>query len=114
MPSEIVRYKDSPSQSVVFTSSEGTTGGFALSAFAGAMIHVTGITGGATTLTWKVRETGESATTFTLASALDVAKTTTVSAVNRAYDIPDEAYAAAYVLATTNAGTVTCRVIVKA
>lgn len=112
MPSEIVRWNSGPSQDVVFTNSDATTGGFNMAVFSGAVIHVVSVAGGATTLTWKIKERMDSATAYTLADSSDAAQTTTVQA-GRAYAVPDAAFAAGYVLATTNAGTVTCRVIVK-
>lgn len=112
MPSEIVRWNEGPSQNVVFTNADGTTGGFNMAVYSGAIIHVVSVAGGATTLTWKVKERESSATAYTLADSTDAVQTTTVQA-GRAYAVPDAAFAAGYVLATTNAGTVTCRVIVK-
>lgn len=112
MPSEIVRWNDGPAQNVIFTNADNTTGGFSMAVFSGAIIHVTAVSGGATTLTWKVKEKADSATAYSLADATDAVQTTTVQA-NRAYAVPDAAFAAGYVLATTNAGTVTCRIIVK-
>lgn len=112
MPSEIVRWNDGPSQNVVFTNADGTTGGFNMAVYAGAIIQVVSVSGGATTLTWKVKENEQSAAVYTLADSSDTVQTTTVQA-GRAYAVPDAAFAAGYVMATTNAGTVTCRVEVK-
>lgn len=112
MPVEIVRWNDAPAQNVVFTNSDSTTGGFAMAVFSGAMIHVTGVSGGATSLTWKVKEKEASTTAYTLADATNTALTTAVSA-GRAYAVPDAAFAAGFLVATTDQGQVTCRVFVK-
>lgn len=112
MPSEIVRWSEAPSQNVVFTNADGTTGGFNMAVYSGAIIYVVSVSGGATTLTWKAKERESSSAAYTLADSADAPQTTTVQA-GRAYAIPQAAFAAGYVLATTNTGTVTCRVMVK-
>jgi hypothetical protein len=109
MPTEIIRQHSVPSQDVTFTSSDSTTGGFNLAVYAGGMIHVTS---GSATLTWKVKELAGFPTVFTVADSSDTAVTQTVQA-GRAYALPDQLYGASYVLATTDSGTITCRVIVK-
>lgn len=112
MPTDIVRFNDGPSQSVVFTTADNTTGGFNLAVYSGAIIMVESVEGGATTLTWKCKQTAGASDVFAAANSANAALTTTIQA-GRAYSIPDELFAAGYVLATTNAGTATCRVIVK-
>lgn len=112
MPIEIARVKDGPTQSVTFTASNSTTGGFNFSLYAGAMIHVSSVTGSPTTLTWKVKENEEASTVYPVADGSDAAITTTIQ-TGRAYPLPDELFAAGYVMATTDTGTAVCKIIVK-
>lgn len=109
MPTEIIRQHSAPSQSVTFTASDATTGGFNLAVYAGGMIHVIS---GSGTLTWKVKEDQQAAVSFVVADASDTPVTQAVQ-VGRAYALPDELYSASYVTATTGSGEVTVRVIVK-
>lgn len=111
MRSDIARVFTPPTTTVTFTNSDNTTGGFSLAVFSGALIHVTGGTAG-TVLTWKVKESAGASTAYALANSTDSTITTVVQP-NRAYAVPDEAFASGYVMATTNSGTVTCRVSLK-
>lgn len=112
MPTEIVRFNDGPTKTVVFTNADNTTGGFNLAVYSGAIVMVDSVAGGATTLTWKCKEREGASSVYAAADGSDSALTTTIQA-GRAYAVPDELFAAGYVLATTNAGTASCRVIVK-
>ncbi len=111
MPNEIVRFNDGPTQDVTFTTSESTTGGFSLAVYSGAIVMVTSVSG-ATALVWKCKENASSSAVFQVADATNVPLQTSIQA-GRAYSIPDELFAAGYVMPTTNQGTATCRVIVK-
>ena len=111
----IVRFNDATSQNVVFTNSTSTTGGFATAVHSGAMLLVSATSsGGAVTLTFRTKPTESSADIFTACDASNAPVTRAVQP-GRAYAVPDELFAAAYVMATTaNAGeTVTCRVLTK-
>lgn len=113
MPTQITRQNDGPTSTVTFTASNGTTGGFNLAIYSGAMIHVQSVANGATTLTWKTQIPNDPlAGVFGVADKTDTAITTTIQA-GRSYPLPDELFAASYVLATTNAGTAVCRITVK-
>lgn len=112
--SQITRFNDGTSQDVVFTSSASTTGGFNLAVYAGAMLLVSATsTGSAITLTFLTRAREQDSASFTVADSSNAPVTLSVQA-NRAYNLPDELFAAGYVLATTASGTVTCRVVTKA
>lgn len=112
MPAPIVRFNDGPLQTVVFASTDAGTQGFNLAIFSGAIIMVESLAGGATTLTWKCKSHPGDSTVFAAADATNTPLQTSIAA-GRAYAVPDELFAANYVLATTDAGTATCRVIVK-
>lgn len=115
MPNEIVRFNDGPTKNVVFTTSNSTTGGFNLAVFSGALVMVDSVddvAGGVATLTWKCKEREGASSVYSVAGSDDVILTTEVQS-GRAYALPDELFAAGYVMATTAAGQVTCRVIVK-
>lgn len=112
-PTQITRWNDSTSQTVVFTNSTSTTGGFNMHVYSGAMLLCTATsTGSAVTLTFLVKETESSSTAFT---AYDSGGTVVSMAVqaNRAYPLPDALFAATHVLATTNTGTATVKVLLK-
>lgn len=110
----ITRHNDATTQNIVFTSSAATTGGFALNVFSGAMLLVAATsTEGAITLTFLTKNKPEDADAFTVASSSNAPVTLAVQP-GRAYALPDELFAANYVLATTASGTVTCRVVTKA
>lgn len=111
----IIRYPDVTRQSVVFTNSTSTTGGFNLAVFSGAMLLVSATsTGGAITLTFRTKAAEQESDLFSVANSLNALVTLTVQP-GRAYSLPDDLFAATYVLATTaNTGeTVTCRVVTK-
>lgn len=112
-PTQITRWNDSTSQTVVFTNSTSTTGGFNMNVYSGAMLLCTATsTGSAVTLTFSVKEAESSATVF---NAYDTAGTAITMAVqaNRSYPLPDALFAATHVLATTNTGTATVKVLLK-
>ena len=110
----IIRYNDATTQNVVFTNSAATTGGFAMNVFAGAMLLVSATsTGSAITLTFLTKNRPEDADAFTVADSSNAPVTLAVQP-GRAYALPDQLFAANYVMATTASGTVTCRVVTKA
>lgn len=111
----IIRYPDVTSQNVVFTNTVGTTGGFNMAVASGGMLLVSATSsGGAIVLTFRTKAAEGDASSFTAANASNTVVTLTVQP-GRAYPVPDELFAATYILATTaNAGeTVTCRVVTK-
>lgn len=104
----IARFQHTISTTVRFTTSIGTTGGFGFNTFAGAMI----VCPSAATLTFYVKATD----TATPAPALDSsgsAITVTVPAGGGAVPLPDELFAATYVMAVSSA-QVDCTVLLKA
>jgi len=106
MPSKIER-RSSVSQPYVLTASASSTPQIPYGAISGAIAIVTAVTGGATTLTWRVSAAGGD-----ISVPLVGANTTTVSAGN-AYEVPDQVFAAPFIAATTNAGTATITFLVK-
>ncbi len=112
MPTPIVRFNDGPTQTVVFTNADNTTGGFNMAVYSGAIVMVDSVAGGATTLTWKCKEREGASSFYAAADSSNEVVTTTIQA-GRAYQVPDVLFAAGYVMATTDAGTAICRVIVK-
>lgn len=95
-----------------FTSTLGTTGGFAFSNYAGALLCCAG----SGTLTFYVKPnpllaTNDSTTTRAIVDASGSA--ITVSVNNNAVPLPDECYACNYVLATTSSANVTCTILLK-
>lgn len=111
MPTDIIRFNDQL-KTATFTDSDNTTEGFNMAVYSGAIIMVDAVQGGATTLSWKCRPREGDATTFVLANNANTPVTTTIAA-GRAYQLPDQLFAAGFVLATTNAGTASVRIQVK-
>lgn len=110
----IVRFNDGTSQSVVFTDSASTTGGFNLAVFSGATLLVSATsTGDPVTLTFVTKGKADDADSFVVSSSTNAPVTLEIQP-GRAYALPDELFACAYVMATTDAGTATCKVVVKA
>jgi hypothetical protein len=105
------RFNDLTSNSVVFTTSLSTSGGFALNTYCGGMILVaSGST--STTLTFYVKTQSDSSTSFQAYDSTGTAVTLSVVG-GRCYPIPDELFGAFYVTATTGSGTVTCQLLLK-
>jgi hypothetical protein len=108
-----VRFNDGTTQPVVFTNDPATTGGFNLAVYSGAMLLVTATSSGsATTVTFVAKANAGSPDAFTVADSANVPVTLSLQA-GRAYQLPDELFASAYVMAVTASGTVTCQVVTK-
>lgn len=86
------------------TSSPATSPKVHWGSVGGGMIFVTGVDGGATTLTWYAA-TSPTATPVPVIDGGNNVTTTVVA--DRAYYVPDSLFAAPFVVAVTNAGTVT-------
>lgn len=111
---QITRFNDATTQTITFTSSASTTGGFNLAVYSGAMLLVTATpSSAATAITFVCKATEQDADSFVVADSTNTPVAMTVQP-GRAYSLPDELFAAGYVMATTASGTVSCRVIVKA
>lgn len=110
---QITRFNDQTTENVTFTNSAGTTGGFNLAVYSGAMLLVSGTsTSGAITLTFLAKASAQDADLFVVSDSSNNPVTMSVQP-GRAYALPDELFAAGYVAATTASGTVTCRVLTK-
>lgn len=95
-----------------FTNTLATTGGFAFSNYAGALLCCTG-TG---TLTFFVKpddnpSAQDGTTTRAVVDSSGIAITVAVN--NNAVPLPDECYSCNYVLATTSGSNVTCTILLK-
>lgn len=109
----MVRYNDGTSQDVVFTNDPATTGGFNLAIFSGAMLLVSATsTGSPVTVTFLAKVSEQSGGAHTVADSSNNPVTLSLQA-GRAYALPDDLFAAAYVMAVTASGTVTCKVVTK-
>lgn len=105
------RFNDLTSNSVVFTTSLSTSGGFGLNTYCGGMILVaSGST--STTLTFYCKTQSDASASYAATDAAGAAVTLAVVA-GKAYPIPDELFGAFYVTATTGSGTVTCQILLK-
>lgn len=101
---EISRWSHSLAQSVTFTTSIGTTGGFGMNIYAGGMLMVVS---GTATLTFHVRPTESSSDSY------EVASTSLLVEAGKAYPLPDAIFAASYVQAVSSSGNVVCKVLLK-
>jgi hypothetical protein len=106
MPNKIER-RSSVSSPYVLTASASTTPIMPYGAVSGAIIVVSAVSGGATSLTWRVSTGAE------VASVPLVGASATTIAAGNAYEVPDEVFAAPFITATTNAGTATITLLVK-
>lgn len=105
---QIVRFNHTISTTVRFTTSTSTTGGFGFNTFAGAMI----ICPSAATLTFYVKAS-ETASPVQVYDSSGSAVTATVPAGGGAIPVPDELFAATYVMVVSSA-QVDCTILLKA
>jgi len=111
----IQRFTNSTSQAVVFTDSASTTGGFVLGPYSGAMLLVSATsTSGEVTLEFLAKSAREAANSFSVRDKDNAVIAIKVSP-DRAYSLPDELFAAGFVMATTGSAgqTATCQVLLK-
>lgn len=111
MATSILRVNSGPISDVTFTAVP-ETGGFNMAVYAGALLMVKSVTGGATTLTFYCKERENDSTTYLACNSSGDAITLTIAA-NKAFALPDDLFAAHYVFASTDQGEAVCRVIVK-
>lgn len=111
----MLRYKEATTQTVTFrpVADIATTGGFNLGVFSGAMLLMTSTpSAGDVVLTFYAKDKAEDSTNFAVHNTSNTAVTMTVRQ-GRAYPLPDELFAAGYVLATTASGTATAIILTK-
>lgn len=108
MMNYIARFQHTISTTVRFTTSIGTTGGFGFNTFAGAMI----LCPSAATLTFFVRAS-DTSTPLPAVNSSGTAIAVTIPAGGGAVPLPDELFAATYVMATSSA-QVDCTILLKA
>lgn len=108
MPNKIERL-NAVTSSIVATNSTSTSPKIPFGAVAGGVIFVTAVSS-ATKISWHVA-TDVGATPIPLYA--DGAAVETAIANNRAYALPDAAFAAPFVVAVTDAGTATFTISVK-
>jgi hypothetical protein len=95
-----------------FTNTLATTGGFAFSNYAGALLCCTGT--GTLTFFVKPDETLAAQNSTTTRAIVDAGGSAiTVVVNNNAVPLPDECYPCNYVLATTSGSNVTCTILLK-
>ena len=114
MPNKIERLSITTG-SYTLTTSTSSTARLPFVAHAGGVMIVTGVTSTPATLTWYVSTSNEG-TLVPLQDGAGSAVTTTVASTNsyiNAYPIPDAAFGAQFIAATTNAGTLTVQFSVK-
>lgn len=104
----IARFQHTITTTVRFTTSIGTTGGFGFNIFAGAMI----VCPSAATLTFYVKPT-DTASPVPALDSTGAAVTVTVPAGGGAVPLPDELFAATFVMAVSSA-QVDCTILLKA
>jgi hypothetical protein len=109
MSNKIERLNSVTSQ-ITVTASASTSPKVPFGAAGGGVFIVDSVAGGATTLAWHVAFNPE-ATPQPLHNSSGAVTTAIVA--SRAYAIPDEAFAAPYIVAVTNAGTASIRISVK-
>lgn len=112
---EVSRWSHCISNPVTFTTAIGTTGGFSLASYAGAMLLIDSVNGsastGTATLTFHVARSEVDPTPY-LAQENGINVTLDVQP-GRAYPVPDALFAAAYVEAVSNNGPVVCKIFLK-
>lgn len=110
----IARSANKTSAPLVFTNSTSTTAGFNLESYAGGVLYVTATsTNGQINLTFAAKAGSGDTDAFTVASSVNAVVTITVQP-GRAYALPDDLFACAWVMPVTASGTVTCLVGFKA
>lgn len=99
----------------IATTATSTTARVAFGTAAGGTLIVTAVTSTPATLTWHVAATPEG-TLVPLRDGAGSAVTTTIDSANsylNAYPLPDALFAAPFIAAVTNAGSVTFTIAVK-
>lgn len=114
MPNKIERVSITTG-SYAITSSTSSTARLPFGGSAGGVMIVTGVTSTPATLTWYVSSTSDG-TLVPLQDGAGSAVTTTIASTNsyiNAYPLPDAAFGAQFIAATTNAGALTVQFSVK-
>jgi hypothetical protein len=109
MPNKIERYS-STTEIVTATASSSTSPKIPFGASAGGMIVVDAVSGGASSLSWRVA-CGPDASAIPVNDGTSDVATSIVA--GKAYPIPDALFAAPFIVAVANAGTATFRICVK-
>jgi hypothetical protein len=99
---------------ITLTNSVSTTTGFSLNIAAGAMLLVDSkSTAGNVTITFFVKTDERFPETYQVLDAFGAAVTRVVTANNQAVALPDELFAARFVLCVLSSGTATVRYVTK-
>jgi hypothetical protein len=105
-----IEHKSSVTPSLTATSSVTTSARIPWGANAGGMMFVSAVAGGATTITWYAAQDAESTPVPVVDAGANV---TTAVTASKAYYVPDSLFSAPFVMAVTNAGTVSFAMAVK-
>lgn len=104
----IARFSHVVAQQVTFTNSISTTGGFAYNQFAGGLIICNNLS--PLTLTFFTRSS-DTATPLQIKDAAGNGVSVTLS--NGAVPIPDECFAAAFLMVVSSGASATCTILLK-
>jgi hypothetical protein len=110
MPNKLERHS-SATASITLTASASTSPKIPFGASAGAILYVSGTSGGAATVAWYVAA-GPEETALPLYANDGTAVTTAITS-GRAYSLPDSLYAAPFLVGVADTGTATIRLFVK-